>query len=76
MSQYTDPSGLPERVTSSENLWFSERICAGSAPPATAARDTRWLVEHGYKAEEVQPVDLFPRTKHVECVVKLVKIIN
>ena len=44
-----------------------------SCNAATAARDTRWLVEHGYKAEEVQPVDLFPRTKHVECVVKLVK---
>ena len=40
---------------------------------ATAARDTRWLAEHGYKAVEVQPVDLFPRTKHVECVVKLTK---
>ena len=44
-----------------------------SCNAATAARDTRWLVEHGYKAEEVQPVDLFPRTKHVECVVKLVR---
>ena len=43
-----------------------------SCNAATAARDTRWLVEHGYKAEEVQPVDLFPRTKHVECVVKLI----
>ena len=44
-----------------------------SCNAATAARDTRWLVEHGYKAEEVQPVDLFPRNKHVECVVKLVR---
>lgn len=44
-----------------------------SCNAATAARDTRWLVEHGYKAEEVQPVDLFPRTKHVECVVKLTR---
>lgn len=43
-----------------------------SCNAATAARDTRWLTEHGYKAVEVQPVDLFPRTKHVECVVKMV----
>ena len=43
-----------------------------SCNAATAARDTRWLVEHGYKAEEVQPVDLFPRTKHVETVCLLV----
>ena len=45
-----------------------------SCNAATAARDTRWLVEHGYKAEEVQPVDLFPRTKHVETVVLLSKL--
>ena len=42
-----------------------------SCNAATAARDAKWLTEHGYKAVEVQPVDLFPRTKHVECVVKM-----
>ena len=45
-----------------------------SCNAATAARDTRWLTEHGYKAVEVQPVDLFPRTKHVECVVALANV--
>ena len=44
-----------------------------SCNAATAARDSKWLTEHGYKAVEVQPVDLFPRTKHVECVVKLTR---
>ena len=44
-----------------------------SCNAATAARDAKWLTEHGYKAVEVQPVDLFPRTKHVECVVKMVR---
>ncbi len=44
-----------------------------SCNAATAARDTRWLVDHGYEAAEVQPVDLFPRTRHVECVVKLLR---
>ena len=42
-----------------------------SCNAATAARDAKWLTEHRYKAVEVQPVDLFPRTKHVECVVKM-----
>ena len=42
-----------------------------SCNAATAARDAKWLTEHGYKAVEVQPVDLFPRTKHVETVVLL-----
>lgn len=45
-----------------------------SCNAATAARDTRWLTEHGYCATEVQPVDLFPRTRHVECVVRLVRV--
>ena len=42
-----------------------------SCNAATAARDAKWLTEHGYKAVEVQPVDLFPRTKHVEVIVCL-----
>lgn len=44
-----------------------------SCNAATAARDCRYLSDHGYKVIEVQPVDLFPRTKHVEAVVKLIR---
>lgn len=44
-----------------------------SCNASTAARDTRWLVDHGYRAVEVQPVDLFPRTRHVEAVVLLTR---
>ena len=44
-----------------------------SCNPATAARDAAWLEKNGYHAEKVQPVDLFPRTKHVECVIALSK---
>ena len=42
-----------------------------SCNPSTAARDAAWLGQHGYRAEKAQPVDLFPRTKHVETVVLL-----
>ena len=42
-----------------------------SCNPSTAARDAKWLEEHGYRAEKVQPVDLFPRTRHVEAIVSL-----
>lgn len=44
-----------------------------SCNAATAARDCRYLSDHGYRPVQVQPVDLFPRTKHVEAVVKLVR---
>ncbi|MGN0983516.1 MAG: 23S rRNA (uracil(1939)-C(5))-methyltransferase RlmD, partial [Gemmiger sp.] len=39
-----------------------------SCNAATAARDARILADAGYQLLAVQPVDLFPRTKHVECV--------
>ncbi len=45
-----------------------------SCNPATMARDCKYLSENGYKLEVVQPVDMFPRTNHVECVVKLCRV--
>lgn len=44
-----------------------------SCNAATAARDTRILCDAGYQLRQIQPVDLFPRTKHVETVVLLSK---
>ena len=42
-----------------------------SCNPSTLARDLKILREYGYQVQEVQPVDLFPGTGHVETVVKL-----
>ncbi len=50
------------------------KISMISCNPATAARDALYLTENGYKIEFVTPFDLFPRTKHVECVCLLTKI--
>ncbi len=48
-----------------------KRIVYVSCKPSTLARDLKVLDALGYKTEKVQPVDLFPRTSHVECVVRL-----
>ncbi len=47
-----------------------------SCDPDTLARDCVYFKEFGYNIGSVQPVDMFPRTGHVECVVSLCKIIG
>ena len=47
-----------------------ERIAYISCNPATQARDVALLAE-GYELLDLQPVDMFPQTYHIECVAKL-----
>jgi tRNA/tmRNA/rRNA uracil-C5-methylase (TrmA/RlmC/RlmD family) len=49
------------------------RIVYVSCNPATQIRDLKSLLEAGYQIEEIQPFDLFPQTRHLECVVTLVR---
>ena len=65
--------GCDEATLSAVVRMAPRRVVYVSCNPATAARDAAWLERNGYHAEKVQPVDLFPRTKHCETVVLLSK---
>ena len=66
--------GCDETTLSAVVQMSPRRVVYVSCNPSTAARDAAWLGQHGYRAEKVQPVDLFPRTKHVEAVLLLTKL--
>jgi 23S rRNA (uracil1939-C5)-methyltransferase len=53
-----------------------ERIVYVSCNPSTLARDLNYLDNKGYKAVEVQPVDMFPHTAHVETIVLITRVEN
>lgn len=50
------------------------RVVYISCNPDTLARDCAGFLSHGYTLSEVTPVDLFPRTGHVESVCVLSKL--
>jgi 23S rRNA (uracil1939-C5)-methyltransferase len=50
-----------------------DRLIYVSCNPATLARDAKYLSQQGYDIVEVQPVDMFPQTSHVECCSLLVR---
>lgn len=50
------------------------RVVYVSCDPATLARDLKEFKEKGYYPAELTPVDMFPRTAHVECVCVLDKV--
>ena len=69
----------PPRAGSDENFLKSlctlapGRVVYISCNPETLGRDLKYLSSHGYKVKKIQPVDMFPMTNHVECVVLLSK---
>lgn len=70
-----DPArkGCDEKTLNNIVKFMPETIVMVSCNAVTAARDCSYLEKHGYKCLTVQGVDLFSRTTHVECLIKLVK---
>lgn len=50
-----------------------KRIVYVSCDPATLSRDLKLFNEFGYEPQKITPVDMFPRTSHVECVVLMTR---
>ncbi len=53
-----------------------KKIVYVSCDPGTLARDLKIFREVGYNVDRVGSVDMFPETRHVECVVLLTKVHN
>ena len=69
-------SGTTARFISACARLSPEKVVYVSCNPDTLLRDVRLFAKAGYKAEEVVPVDMFPWTTDVECVVRLHRIDN
>lgn len=69
----------PTRAGSDENFMRSvctlapKRVVYISCNPETLARDLKYFTRHGYNVKKIQPVDMFPMTNHVECVVLMTR---
>ena len=71
----TDPprAGCSGKFLRSLMKLAPNRVVYVSCNPETLARDLYTLTKGGYKVKKMQPVDMFPFTSHVECVVSLTK---
>ena len=64
-------SGCEEAVLTSFAESKVGRIVYVSCNPSTLGRDLKILDGLGYRAVEIQPVDMFPHTYHIECVTRI-----
>ncbi len=70
---FTDPprAGCSRAFLTALATLAPAKIVYISCNPATLARDLHTLQKSGYAVKKIQPVDMFPYTRHVETVVRL-----
>ena len=69
--------GLSPEVIAEIKRMSPETVVYVSCDPATLARDLKIFTDdNSYEVKTIQPVDMFPRTKHVECCVMLCRVHN
>jgi len=51
----------------------ASKIIYVSCNPSTQARDINIFVDNSYHVSDIQPIDMFPHTPHIECIVTLTK---
>ena len=68
--------GCDEKVLDTIISMQPDRVVYVSCNPSTLARDLAYLNQRGYKCHEIQPVDMFPHSVHVENVAWLSKADN
>ncbi len=65
-------SGLDKKLMDTILKTAPKRIVYVSCNPSTLAKDLEYMGKQ-YRPKYIQPVDMFPQTSHVECVVEIVK---
>lgn len=72
---FMDPTrtGSDEKFLGSVVKLAPKKVVYISCNPVTQETDLKYLVKNGYKVEKIQPLDMFPQTLHVECIVLLTR---
>jgi len=65
--------GLNSKVIQILSILNPKKIIYVSCNPATMSRDLSSLSSFEFQTSEIQPLDLFPHTPHIECVASLVR---
>jgi 23S rRNA (uracil1939-C5)-methyltransferase len=65
--------GLHPQVVKDIIKLSPSKIIYVSCNPSTQARDVKLFLESKYQISDIQPIDMFPHTPHIECVITLKK---